>query len=177
MDKVVILDCENCNRSFERRVHDHNYNVKKGRRVFCSKKCSNEFTKEERSLRIVENRSHLLPPKQNKDPLFVAMTFILTKARKAFKDRSKKILEITIDDLINQWDKQNGICVYTGVRLTLPSAHRKNNRLYTASLDRIDSDKGYEVGNIQFVSIIANVAKGVSTHEEMIEFCNIIKRS
>jgi hypothetical protein len=40
-----------------------------------------------------------------------------------------------------------------------------------ASLDRIDSSKGYIKGNIQFVSVIANYAKNEMTHDEMLYFC------
>jgi myo-inositol catabolism protein IolC len=43
-----------------------------------------------------------------------------------------------------------------------------------ASLDRVDSTKGYIVGNIQFISAAANMAKNNMTHEQMIEFCKII---
>lgn len=40
-----------------------------------------------------------------------------------------------------------------------------------ASLDRIDSSKGYIKGNVQFVCHMANVAKNDYTYEQMIEFC------
>jgi hypothetical protein len=43
-----------------------------------------------------------------------------------------------------------------------------------ASLDRIDSSKGYIKGNIQFISITCNYAKSDMSHEEMLTFCETI---
>ena len=40
-----------------------------------------------------------------------------------------------------------------------------------ASLDRIDSSKGYIEGNVQWVTYQANVSKHTMTMEELYEFC------
>jgi hypothetical protein len=73
----------------------------------------------------------------------------------------KKECTISIHDLREQWEKQRGICPYTGWKLVLPANSREKiektpNR---ASLDRIDSSKGYIKGNIQFVALMAQYAK------------------
>lgn len=60
--------------------------------------------------------------------------------------------------------KQGGCCAYTGVKLSFRGDK-------TASLDRIDSAKGYEPGNVQWVHKAINVAKHVLSHEEFIAMC------
>jgi hypothetical protein len=83
-----------------------------------------------------------------------------------------------LDDLRAQWQKQDGVCPYTGWRMILPSSSHTYNDLpigpRNASLDRIDSARGYTPGNIQFVSYMANVAKNDFTHEQMLDFCRAV---
>ncbi|MEO1764581.1 MAG: hypothetical protein AAFR83_22070, partial [Cyanobacteria bacterium J06629_18] len=52
----------------------------------------------------------------------------------------------------------------------------ENNILHpkTASLDRIDSCKGYVFGNVQFVSLMANYAKRDFLEEELLRFCEAV---
>lgn len=175
---TITLICEECGKEFERRIYDHTYNLKKGRKIFCSKECSNKGTREIRTYNVTTNRCTVPPPIQYKDPETVAFKYMLTKARKNAKQCERKVLDLTLENLKEVWDKQNHICVYSGVDLVLPIQYKSvwNNPTFTASLDRIDSSKGYVVGNIQFVSIVINRAKGNFTHEQMIEFCNIMKR-
>jgi hypothetical protein len=44
----------------------------------------------------------------------------------------------------------------------------------TASVDRIDSSKGYTKDNIQFVCFMANIAKNKFSCDELINFCNLV---
>lgn len=62
---------------------------------------------------------------------------------------AKRRYKGTLEDLQEQL--QQGVCPYTKLRLTLPENGNVNTLDVTirASLDRIDSDKPYEVGNIQ----------------------------
>lgn len=175
---MIRLVCCNCDKEFERRIHDHNYNTKLGRRIFCSHKCSNEKQRKEKTERIrsvtVKNPGAVLKKYRKLNPydkLEVAFTFMIRKAR----NRKDKVVDVTVEDLKEQWYNQEGVCAYSGLKLQLPSAHKRNCRLMTASLDRIESDKGYEVGNVQFISVMANTAKGISSHKDMIKFCKAIK--
>ena len=81
--------------------------------------------------------------------------------------------DVDLDYLKEVWDNQN-TCIYSGVKLQLPKWKGINNPLYTASIDRIDSEKGYVKGNIQFISITSNHSKNSMTHEQMLEFCRLI---
>lgn len=68
--------------------------------------------------------------------------------------RKNKEFDIIPEDLYALWDKQKGLCAYTGLPLT-----SSPNQLNTASLDRIDSSRGYFKDNIHLVSWAANKMK------------------
>lgn len=66
-------------------------------------------------------------------------------------------------------------CKISGVELTMP----ENNNDYitgdfTASLDRIDSSKGYTIDNIQWVHKKINIMKQNMSDQEFIDWCRII---
>jgi hypothetical protein len=63
---------------------------------------------------------------------------------------------------------QNKNCSLSG----LPLSFKEKNFFYKASLDRIDSKKGYEVGNIQWVCKEINFMKNTLYEKDFIFFCN-----
>ena len=91
--------------------------------------------------------------------------------------RSRHSVSLTLQDLKEVWANQQGICTYTGLKLLLPTwGDCIKKDIHLASVDRIDSSKGYERDNIQFVSAIANYAKNTFTHEQMVDFCKIVAK-
>lgn len=84
--------------------------------------------------------------------------------------RGSRILESTItnEDLINQYNKQNGCCIYTGIPLDIINVIRKNSN---ASIDRKDSNEGYVKNNIQWVYKPINIMKNNYSEEEFIFVC------
>ncbi len=99
---------------------------------------------------------------------------------KRMKNRKKGIKEcsITLEDLDEVWNKQNGLCAYTKIPLVLvthTNPRKDIPKWNLASVDRIDSSKGYEKDNIQFVSVTINYAKNNMSHKEMINFLHFIK--
>lgn len=76
---------------------------------------------------------------------------------------------ITIDDLLNQLDKQNWQCAITGDTMTAISG--QGNVPSNISIDKIDPKKGYVVGNVQLVCHYANVMKQNCTQEQLYSFC------
>lgn len=91
------------------------------------------------------------------------------------RDRAKrKELEFTItkDDLINKYNEQNGKCALTGIDMTF---EMYNNRNHTnISIDRIDSNKGYTLDNIQLVCMSVNQFKNDIPMDEFIFICKKI---
>jgi hypothetical protein len=88
---------------------------------------------------------------------------------------------VSIQDLQDQWNKQQGKCVYTNIELQclktstrkfLPSAYE--NLSHKASLDRIDSNDGYTKENIQWVSSTVNVMKSRLSNDLFLKIVGII---
>lgn len=101
---------------------------------------------------------------------------------KRMKNRKKGIKEcaLSLQDLEDVWNKQCGLCAYTKIPLILVSHSnlRKDLDIWNlASVDRIDSNKGYEKNNIHFVSRNINYAKNNMTHEKMLEFISFLKQN
>jgi hypothetical protein len=70
--------------------------------------------------------------------------------------------EVSIEYLWNLFQEQKQICAITGDYIP---------NIKEASLDRIDSSKGYIEGNVQWVTQQANLSKHVMTMEQLYEFC------
>jgi hypothetical protein len=96
-------------------------------------------------------------------------TFI-NKGRASIKAKG---CSLTTEYLKLQWEKQNGICPYTNIKMILPRntlEYTKTKSLMKASLDRIDSSKGYIEGNVEFVCSAINLAKNNFSKEAMVSF-------
>ncbi len=82
---------------------------------------------------------------------------------------------ITLIEVWEQFEKQEGKCVFTGEPLQFSSIRNKKYGLQTtASLDRIDSSLGYIVGNIQWVHKEINRMKGSLSDQDFINLCKKI---
>jgi hypothetical protein len=106
----------------------------------------------------------------------ISGNFFGKHVKKSAKRRSKngRKLDVTIDAkyLDDLWNKQKGKCAYTNEKLTLPK--KWNDKDYRATVDRIDSSKGYIPGNVQFVSQHVNLMKNKFTHNFFVETCKKI---
>lgn len=81
---------------------------------------------------------------------------------------------MTIDDLEAQWVKQDGKCAYTGHELTFGKVYADASR--TASIDRIDSTKGYTSDNIQWARKDINWLKKNKPDQDFIQMCKDVAR-
>jgi hypothetical protein len=94
------------------------------------------------------------------------------------KDRAIiKSLEWNLDfDFLKELiKKQNYKCAISGIKICLADTVRLHRKLYTtASIDRIDSSKGYIIGNIQWVHKTVNNMKGNQTDADFINMCKKI---
>lgn len=81
-------------------------------------------------------------------------------------------LSITIEEGWNLFIKQNKSCALTGLPITFPKKFK--DRSWTASLDRIDSSKGYIKGNIQWVHKDINMMKRIYSQDHFIKMCTLV---
>ena len=166
--KTTICECKNCNKKFERPIKEVERSKKLGRVNYCSRKCAgignkevgkknlgNELGNIERIKKYCKNRiNEYTPFKQH-----------LRSAKSRFKE-----VDIDLPHLKEVWEKQEGVCPFTGWQLSL----KRTNSPSQASLDRIDSNKGYVKGNVRFIALIANYCKNNFTDEEVINFCKFV---
>jgi len=90
--------------------------------------------------------------------------------RLLFNARVRDIeIAVSSEDIYNLFLKQNGICALSGMPIILGQTDQEFRKgIPTASLDRIDSEKGYCVDNIQWVHKQVNFIKQDLKNEELI---------
>lgn len=93
----------------------------------------------------------------------------LTGEFKHIRNRARqrnKYWNLSLADVSNAWDRQNGKCALSGLPMV------KTPR--TWSIDRIDNSCGYTPGNIQLVLKSINMMRGPLSVEEFTELCQAI---
>lgn len=89
--------------------------------------------------------------------------------------KRKIIFDITLEYLWNLFEKQKRKCALSGLEIYFAPSYRKNQT--TASLDRIDSSKGYIEGNVQWVHKDINYMKNNLSEEKLLEYCKLIVKN
>lgn len=153
----ITLICQQCNSSYQKDKREHERQTRKGvTNHFCSRSCASTH----RNLTLdLGNRmkKNLLIGNAMRDEYF-GFRYYVRKARA--RDKS---MNLDLDYIKQLWESQKGRCAFTGIELTTWDSHRyasgRKNQIRLASLDRIDSSKGYVKGNVQFVSSALNLAK------------------
>jgi hypothetical protein len=147
-----LLTCWDCKETKTRRVFPYRKQYKYNKEKRC-KRCNNENRSERRNNHTIEQ-------------MINDMVVSSKHAARKRKERGRLncgIHTITTDDVLKIKDLQNNKCVYTGQELIWEYNHN-----YKASIDRIDSNRGYIPDNIQLVSQIANQAKSNMDEEEFL---------
>jgi hypothetical protein len=166
--KLGTCSCDNCGVEFEKPQSEIIRNKKLGRQNFCSRTCV--------GLNNVKNfgdrRNNYDISKHSgwkKDEF--------TKFRYHFrniKSRNKEV-DITLEDLRDVWNAQKEKCPYLGINLILNSYGKiKKDPITSASVDRIDSSKGYVKGNIQWISRAVNFMKSDMSEDDLIKIFDLI---
>lgn len=81
--------------------------------------------------------------------------------------KRNKEFNLVIQDLQEVWEIQNGTCALTGWKLEIGK---------DASIDRINSDIGYQYDNIQFVHKDVNWMKNDFSQDYFVEVCKAIAK-
>lgn len=170
--KTSNVICESCGILFKKPLKEVTRSLKMNRKQYCSRSCAGKSVANITHILSVNplDSSHLNPANRRDE-----YTFFRAHLRRI---RARNInVELKLEDLKEVWDTQKGICVYSKVQLIQSKHFRKNNPIYTMSLDRKDSNLGYIKGNIQFISIAMNLMKNSMKEEEMQELLHILKHT
>lgn len=170
MRKKVEVPCSFCNNLFLKDKSEVNRNQKIGRLNYCSLKCSGKVS--HAHLTQYHGIKDISEHCNNRKDEFTGFREFIRRTKITGR---KFPAEISLEHLKALWEDQKGICPYSGIQLELPKS-KNNNLITTASLDRIDSSKGYVEGNIQFVSGSINLMKNKLTHEQTIDLCKTISK-
>jgi hypothetical protein len=81
-----------------------------------------------------------------------------------------RICDITEEDILDLWIKQNKKCALTGTYIQFHNVFK----LSTASVDRIDSKKGYTIDNVQLLHKDINLSKRIYSDEYYIYLCKLV---
>ena len=174
--RLVTFICDNCGCEAQKPLSEYNRNIKLGRKNFCCRSCScvyrNKLYKDNLSNAQLQAQQNIKNYCKNRIDECTPFRYTLHNVIKRFKE-----INITLEDLKDIWEQQNGICPYTGLKLYLPSWKKVGTaeQLWCrASLDRIDSSKGYVVGNIQFISTPINYMKNTMSDKETKQYLKLI---
>lgn len=174
--RLVTFICDNCGCEAQKPLSEYNRNIKLGRKNFCCRSCScvyrNKLYKDNLSNAQLQAQQDIKNYCKNRIDEYTPFRYTLHNVVKRFKE-----VNITLEDLKDIWEQQNGICPYTGLKLYLPSwkSIGTAEQLWCrASLDRIDSSKGYVVGNIQFISTPINYMKNTMSDKETKQYLKLI---
>lgn len=170
MRKTSIIKCDGCGNDYEKENRYIKASQKKRNgKNYCSLKCygtyhgkkylSSEWNNSE------QNKEHLRKIAGNKRDEYTGFRTLLASCKKR-----NKACDIDLPFLKSLWEQQKGKCAVTGVDLELKRSYNKN---YQASIDRIDSKKGYIKGNIRFTSVSVNWLKSDLDDNHLREFFQI----
>lgn len=170
--KKVEVTCVVCETTFMRSAAEVRRSEKLGRRIFCSRKCVGNVAPEN----LPTPKKGVVPAQLrgkagNKRDKFSPFRQHLTNMR-----RRNKEVNVTLEDLLEIWERQGGRCPYTGWELDNPQTTVRGipHHPRRASVDRVDPNRGYTKDNIQFVSLIAQYAKHTFTEDDLLSFAEAV---
>lgn len=169
--KTTKVKCEICKVEFDKSTRELKRSLKKCKPSICSNKiCRSAWGK----ITVQRRKKHnggmsadwmrkINPSKRDSSSPF---RNLLHKIRNRKRDNT-----LTIENLKSLWDKQNGICAITGLKMILPETTASTNvGPKCVSIDRIDNTKGYTFENIQLVCYSANLARNSFSIETIHDF-------
>jgi hypothetical protein len=174
--KTEKVKCKNCEALVDKPLSEIKRSRKMGRPLFCNLSCSSAY-----------RNKHISPEQRSQwDTYDIAkhagnqldeLSPFRPYLNKGKFSNIRHGMSLTPEYLKSLWEYQRGICPYTGIKMLLPRCTSNSFKLHSlkkASLDRIDSNKGYTEGNVEFVCYGINLAKNSFTQEEMKEFLSEI---
>ena len=187
--QYVQLICHYCHKTFFKEKKEYIRQIKRGRDIFyCGLSCATylnpgvlkqrEYAKshpEETYNTMISSPKY---KKRAKDE-YSSFRIYLTNLNNRLKNFSKRKTTCDLDFyfLKELWEKQKGICPYSGLKMELKTSHNKRATPFQASLDRIISGKDYTKDNVEFVCLAVNYAKNSFPKGQMTDFFNKVRET
>lgn len=179
MKTKISVSCAfaECGKQFEKCASECRRSQRLGRKHYCSMAC---YGKNAGVQNIPPekacNPQNLLKGGWQQDDLSPFRVIFKTAKMHTRRRKQHRDFSITLADLLEQWKSQAGVCPLTGWKLVLPknSADKVEFTPDRASLDRIDSSKGYVRGNVRFVALMAQYAKNGWSDKDVLEFAKAV---
>ena len=80
------------------------------------------------------------------------------------------VWELSVHDVWDVYIKQEGVCALSGI----PIGWSQIGQMHTASIDRIDSKKGYLVENVQLLHKDVNMMKQAFCQDHFVNLCKAV---
>lgn len=79
---------------------------------------------------------------------------------------------LTVEHLYELYEQQSGRCAVTAVKMT----HRRHPNFFDTniSMDRIDSNGGYDIGNVRLVCYRINIMRSNMTDTDLRSWCHAV---
>ena len=127
MEKIYFrkkgkCNCQYCGVEFEKPLSEIKRNEKLNRPNFCSRTCVGKNNSKNLGDHLGDYKKIIGYKRYGDD-----FTKFRYHYRNILKRKHKHEVHITIEDLKDQWEKQNGMCPYTGIQLVL-STYTKNKK-------------------------------------------------
>lgn len=174
----IKLNCPVCGNEFQKVKKEYNRSIKFGRPQYCSRSCSGKANSKNLGEHCGNIDNFKGKAKVWKLDEFTPFRYYMRIIKR--RSYQKGETNITLEYLKELWEKQSGLCPFTGWELILPKGSSYSgdpNSMYRASIDRIDNDKGYVKGNVRFISVIANYCRNTFTDEDVKLFCEAVVRN
>ena len=87
------------------------------------------------------------------------------RLRKGNQSTKRHNISITVDDLHDLWNKQNGLCYWLGIEMSLEDLFISHSP-FAPSVDRLKSSRGYHINNVVLCSRFANKGRGAYDNKD-----------
>lgn len=155
---MIQLICPCCAKAFEIKQSKYDYFKKLGKEklITCSRECRVKHTS--------ARKRHIYSP-------FLTLFYATHHNAKGL------YCELELQDLKNLWEKQKGLCAYSGLPMYLPKyGNDRTKTPFKVSVDRIDSTLPYIKRNVHLVCSFINLGKNRYSDAQVKELIRQMKQ-
>lgn len=180
---TIKLKCSNCSTEFHKNITEYNHRIKKdpdNPNFFCSRACSSSFnaTKKWKQHTLTKSPGPQLNNKYRQKYPSGTGWYIQRCSQDRRKDlRLNEDRESFANHIQTKWEEQGGMCNLTDIKLERRDPYGKcisSNPFVIASLDRIDNNVRYTIGNVHWVSYAINLARNDIELNDFVEYLTVI---